>query len=138
MSKLVLNRIEDKVYYNDIELKINKQSSKGPGNEVVYIKDLPESNGQTWISLKKLNEGLNEFECKPKTYTHKEKYTLTDDEQKRITELQNEITKIIETAKQRYVEEPTLTIKQVDALSNEDRLAYIDNVKKYLESLLNN
>ena len=71
---LKLERIEDKVYYNGVELKINKQASKGPNNEVVYIKDCLESNGQTWISLNRLKDGINEIECKGRVVTSHNKY----------------------------------------------------------------
>ena len=61
---LILERKDDKVYYNGVELKINKQSTKGPGHEAVYIADCPEAMGQKWVSLKRLNDGINEIECK--------------------------------------------------------------------------
>ena len=131
---LKLERKENKVYYNNVELKINKQASKGPGNEVVFIKECPEANGQTWISLSRLQEGFNEIECKQRNVTVSTKYTLTVEEQNRINELQREIDEIRENAKKRYVAKPNFNI-DVTKLSDEERLAHIDIVKKYLASL---
>jgi hypothetical protein len=131
---LKLERIENKVYYNGVELKINKQASKGPGNEVVYVKDCPEANGQTWVSLSRLQEGINELECKQRNVTSHAKYTLTVEEQNRINELQREIDEIRENAKKRYVEKPNFNI-DITKLSDEEKLAHIDIVKKYLASL---
>ena len=134
---LKLEKIEDKVYYNGKELKINKQASKGPGNEVVYIKDCPEANGQTWISLKRLNDGMNEIECKAREITTNGKYTLTEEEQDRINELQAEIDSIKEAAKARYVERPNLKL-DYSKLTAEQKQAEIDKVQKYIEFLRNN
>lgn len=131
---LKLERIEDKVYYNGLELKINKQASKGSGNEVVDISKLPEANGQKWISLNRLHNGINEIECKAREITLNKKYELTKEEKSRIAELQSEIDSIIENAKSRYVEKPNFNVN-VDKLTEEERLAHIEQVQKYLASL---
>ena len=135
---LKLERIDDEVYYNGMKLKINKQKSKGPKNEVVYIKDCPEANGQTWISLSRLVDGENEIECKARELkTHKTpapKYELTKDEESRIAELQAEIDKIIDTAKARYVEKPNLDI-DISTLSEEEKQAHIEQVQNYIKYL---
>ena len=131
---LKLERIEDKVYYNGIELKINKQASKGPNNEVVYIKDCLESNGQTWISLNRLKDGINEIECKGRVVTSHNKYELTNEEKSRIAELQSEIDAIIEKAKARYVAKPNLNVN-VAKMTAEEKAAYIVTIQNYLASL---
>lgn len=127
---LKLERIEDKVYYNGVELKINKQASKGPGNEVVYIKNCPEANGQTWLSLSKLKDGVNEFECKAREITATNKYTLTAEETARIAELQSEIDAIKEAAKARYVAKPNLNIDP-RKMTLEERKAKIAELTAY-------
>lgn len=131
---LKLERIEDKVYYNGIELKINKQASKGPGNEVVDVSKLPEANGQKWISLSRLQPGINEIECKAREITTSKKYELTTEEQSRIAELQSEIDAIIENAKSRYVAKPNLNVN-VAKMTAEEKAAYIVTVQNYLASL---
>ena len=131
---LKLERIEDKVYYNGVELKINKQASKGPNNEVVYIKDCLESNGQTWISLNRLKDGINEIECKGRVVTSHNKYELTNEEKLRIEELQREIDEIKENAKKRYVERPNFNV-DISKLSEEEKAEHIRSVERYIEFL---
>lgn len=131
---LILERKDDKVYYNGVELKINKQSTKGPGHEAVYIADCPEAMGQKWVSLKRLNDGINEIECKAREVSSNNKYRLTDDEKAEIDELQSRIDEIINNAKQRYVKVPNLNVN-VDKLSHEEKLEHIETVQKYLDSL---
>ena len=131
---LRLERKENKVYYNGVELKINKQASKGPGNEVVYVKDCAEANGQTWVSLSRLQEGINELECKQRNVTMSTRYTLTQEEQDRINELQREIDEIRENAKKRYVAKPNLNVN-IANMSAEEKAEHIEQLKKYLASL---
>lgn len=135
---LKLNRKENEVYYNGIKLRINKQASKGPGNEVVYIKDCPEANGQTWISLSRLEEGENEIECKARELKSRPapapKYELTKEEAAQVAELQAKIDVIIDAAKARYVERPNLDI-DVTTLTEEEKQAHIEQVEKYVEYL---
>ena len=133
---LKLERINDEVYYNDTKLKINKQASKGLGNEVVYIKDCAEANGQTWISLSRLHEGINEIECKARELTTHNKYELTKEEASRIAELQAEIDAIKAAAKARYVEKPNFKL-DVSKLSEEERQAHIEKVQNYVRYLQN-
>lgn len=133
---LKLERINDEVYYNDTKLKINKQASKGLGNEVVYIKDCAEANGQTWISLSRLHEGINEIECKARELTTHNKYELTKEELSRIAELQAEIDAIKAAAKARYVEKPNFKL-DVSKLSEEERQAHIEKVQNYVRYLQN-
>lgn len=131
---LKLERIEDKVYYNGVELKINKQASKGLGNEVVDISKLNEANGQKWISLNRLQQGMNEIECKGRVVTTSTKYELTNEEKLRIEELQREIDEIKENAKKRYVEKPNFKV-DVSKLSEEEKLEHIRSVERYIEFL---
>ena len=135
---IVLNRINDKVYFDGKELKINKQETKGPNKEVVSIDGLPGSNGQKWISLSKLKEGLNEVETKRhERTTSNKKYELTDDEQRQIDEYQAKIDAIIEGARARYIEKPNLNIK-VENLSNDEVQRQIDLLNKYIQNLKDN
>ena len=131
---LRLERKENRVYYNGVELKINKQASKGPGNEVVYVKDCAEANGQTWVSLSRLQEGINELECKQRNVTMSTKYNLTQEEKDRIDALQREIDEIRENAKKRYVAKPNLNVN-IANMSAEEKAEHIEQLKKYLASL---
>lgn len=133
---LKLERIENEVYYNGIKLKINKQASKGPGNEAVYIKDCAEANGQSWISLSRLQEGINEIECKARELTTHKKYELTKEESSRIAELQAEIDAIKEAAKARYVEKPNFKL-DISKLSEAEKQAHIEQVQNYVKYLQN-
>lgn len=133
---LKLEKIENEVYYNGIKLRINKQASKGPGNEVVYIKDCPEANGQTWISLSRLKDGINEIECKARELTTHNKYELTKDELSRIAELQAEIDAIKAAAKARYVEKPNFKV-DISKLSDAEKQAHIEKVQNYVKYLQN-
>ena len=127
---LVLERQNDKVYYNGVELKINKQASKGPGNEVVFVKNCPEANGQTWVSLSRLKEGTNELECKAREFSATNKYTLTTEEAARIAEIQAEIDAIKDAAKARYVAKPNLNADP-SKMTEAERLAAIEQIKAY-------
>lgn len=131
---LKLERIKDKVYYNKAELKINKQSSKGPGHEAVDISELAEANGQKWISLSRLEQGINEIECKARNVKQNKKYELTKEEQQEVDKLQSKIDVIVEKAKTRYVAKPSMNVN-VAAMSKEEKAAYIETLNKYLESL---
>lgn len=133
---LKLERIENEVYCDGVKLRINKQASKGPNNEVVYIKDCPEANGQTWISLSRLKEGVNEIECKGRVVTTPNKYELTNEEKLRIEELQKEIDEIKENAKKRYVEKPNFKV-DISKLSEEEKQAHIEQVQNYVKYLQN-
>lgn len=133
---LKLERIENEVYYNGTKLRINKQASKGPGNEVVYIKDCPEANGQTWISLSRLHDGENEIECKARELTTHNKYELTKDELSRIAELQAEIDAIKAAAKARYVEKPNFKV-DISKLTEAEKQAHIEQVQNYMKYLQN-
>ena len=130
---LVLERKGCEVFHNNNKLKINTQSSKGPNKEVVWVGDLEEANGQQWVSLSKLKEGINEIECKKRVIKNGSKYFLTEEERQRIEEIDKEKEAIIENAKQRYENVKKLENKQLDAkdLTIEERQAMID----YLMSL---
>lgn len=127
---LVLERKGGEVFHNGSKLTIVKQETKGPGKEVVKIKGLEGSNGQQWISLSRLVEGNNEVECQGREVTTTSKYTLTAEEAKRVKELQDELNKIIQGAKDRYVQKPNLAIDP-SKMSEAERLAKIEELKKY-------
>ncbi|NLL64076.1 MAG: hypothetical protein GX241_07620 [Ruminococcaceae bacterium] len=143
-NKLILVRRGNEVFCNDIKLYINEQRTKndGKGAPVVKIEGLPNSNGQKWISLNKLNEGENVIEAKGANRTSsKNKYILTPDEQKIVNELQSEIDKlqskmnsIIEKAKERYVPIPDLKV-DINSLSQEERIKLLGSLESYLSAL---
>ena len=129
---LELERRNDEVFYNGTKLKINAQASKGPNNEVVYVADLPEANGQKWISLKKLHEGINELECQGREVTISKKYVLTPEEAQKVAELQAQIDAIINAAKSRYV--PKTNINDINKLTTEQKLALIAQLEAQLKT----
>lgn len=127
---LKLERIENEVYCEGKKLTIVPQTTKGPNMEVVKIEGLPGSNGQKWVSLRKLHEGINEIECQAKEVTTHKKYQLTEEEQNEINTLQSRIDEIIENAKRRYVEKPNLNLDP-SKLTLEERLAEVEKLKAY-------
>ena len=129
---LVLERNGAQVFHNGVELKINEQRSKGPNNEVVWIGDLNEANGQKWISLSRLNEGINEIVAKGRVVKSSKKYELTLEEAEEVALLQEKIDNIIKVAKARYVAKPNLNVK-VDELSEEEKDALIEQLQSYLK-----
>lgn len=126
MLKLI--RKENKVYYNDKELTIVAQATKGPGKEVVKIDGLEGSNGQKWISLSRLVEGVNEIETTARQVTNK--YELTQEEQNEINSLQARIDEIISNAKARIVTRPKLDFDPAK-MTEAERLAKIEELKRY-------
>ena len=100
---LVLERKGDEVFCEGQKLTIVKQATKGPGKEVVKVDGLAGANGQKWVSLSKLNEGLNEIETSAHERVVGQKYELTQEEKDEIAMYQSKIDSIIENAKKRYV-----------------------------------
>lgn len=127
---LVLERKGNEVFCNGQKLTIVTQATKGPGKEVVKVQGLEGSNGQKWVSLSKLVEGLNEIECQGREVVSTQKYTLTQEERERVNQLQSEIDSIINKAKERYVSKPNLNMDP-SKLTEEERLALIDQITKY-------
>lgn len=132
---LVLERKGCEVFYNNKQLKINTQSSKGPNKEVVWVGDLEEANGQQWVSLSKLKEGTNEIECKKRVIKNGNKYFLTEEERQRIEEIDKEKEAIIENAKQRY--ETCKNLDKIDPskMSQSEIDKAIENLILYKKSL---
>ena len=126
-----LERINDEVFFEGKKLTIVAQATKGPGKEVVKIEGLPGSNGQKWISLKRLEQGINEIQCEAREVTVGAKYKLTAEEQARVNELQAEIDEIINAAKARYVAKPDMNIDP-SKMTEAERLAKIAELKAYL------
>ena len=56
---LVLTRKGVDVFHDKVKLTVVAQATKGANKEVVKIDGLPGSNGQKWISLSTLKEGIN-------------------------------------------------------------------------------
>lgn len=125
-----LERINGEVFFEGKKLTIVAQATKGPGKEVVKIEGLPGSNGQKWISLKRLEEGINEIQCEAREVTVGAKYKLTAEEQARVNELQNEIDTIINAAKARYVAKPDLSVDPT-TMTEAERKAKIAELKAY-------
>lgn len=121
---LELERKGCEVFCNGVKLTIVAQASKGEGKEVVKIEGLEGSNGQKWLSLSMLKEGLNVFDnLKAKSTKN---YQLTQDEQNEIDMLQSRINEIIENAKARFV--PTKA-KKVTEMNEEELEAYIASLE---------
>lgn len=99
---LTLFRKGNKVFYNNQELTIVEQKTKGEGREVVKIAGLDGSNGQKWISLSKLVEGKNELTGLKKVERTINVYTLTKEEKEEVDKLQKQIDDIVELAKTRH------------------------------------
>ena len=136
-----LEKINDKVYLvdennNKIELKINKQASKGEGKEVVDIEKYVGNKYQKWVSLSRLVEGENIIELKPRKEVNIEKYELTKEEQEEVDALQSRINEIIENAKKRFV--PKLDFKKmsnqayINSLSEQQRNELIELLSRKL------
>lgn len=138
-QKLILERVGNEVHCNGKKVTIVKQASKGENKEVVKIEGLPGSNGQKYISLSKLKQGKNEFECAAKATTSTSKpskveYILTKEEQEKVNKLQSEIDAIIEEAKARFVPSPDLNCDPTQ-MSEEERLAKAAELEKWLAML---
>lgn len=127
MSKIELVRIGNEVFYNDVQLTIVKQATKGPGKEVVNIEKVPNSL-QSWVSLSKLKEGKNVIETK-KTNRTSSSYTLTKEEQEQVNKLQKQIDAIIEVAKKRFVPKS----KSISEMSIEEIQEYLKTKKEELK-----
>lgn len=126
---LVLERKDNEVFCDGKKLTINPQSTKGPNKEVVKIDGLEGSNGQKWVSLTRLEEGLNSIETTQRIVTSSKKYTLTSDEQEKVDNLQSQIDSIIEVAKSRYV--PNLSVKDLEkntSLTKEQKIEYLQKL----------
>lgn len=115
------------VFYEGTKLTRVDQATKGPGNEVIKIEGLEGSNGAKWISLSKLQEGLNEIEVKGKTVTNSGSYTLTQSEKDEIAKLQKRIDEIKAIGRKRYeLTKP----KDLTKMSIEELEAYLVEKRK--------
>ena len=131
---LVLERKGNEVFCQGQKLTIVAQATKGPGKEVVKVAGLDGANGQKWISLSRLVEGLNEIECVAREVTTSQKYTLTADEANEVKELQARIDEIIANAKARYVEKPNLKA-DITKMSQAEKNKLASQLEAYLISL---
>lgn len=137
MDKLILTRKGRDVYFENRKLTRVDQATKGPGNEVIKIDGLPNSNGKKWISLNLLAEGENALTCSakvvtrhPQTASQKRNYVLTPEEDARVKVLQEQIDAIIAAAKARYIPKPDLDVDP-SQMTPEQRAAKIEEVRKY-------
>lgn len=125
MIKLI--RKQNEIYTESGEkCRIVPQATKGPNKEVVYIGGLEGSNGQKWISLTKLVEGLNEIECHGKEVST---YSLTAEERAQIEALEAQIKQIKDNAKARYAK---TSKKSINDMSIEELEAFIAQRKREL------
>jgi hypothetical protein len=131
---LKLTRKGDRVYHNNVELKINPQASKGPGAEVVKLSGIADAEGREWISLSLLQEGENIFtsEDLKKRQRKGRDYELTEEEQAQVDELQRQIDVIIDAARSRYV--PPVK-KKLEDMNLEELEAYIAMRKAKLQQV---
>lgn len=128
---LVLTRKGNEVFHDGKKLTIVAQASKGPGKEVVKVDGLPGSNGQKWVSLSTLKEGMNEIQAKGREVTSSGgSYSLTPEEAKRVAELRAELDAIIAGAKARFVPKPKLDVNP-DELTEAEKLAKLEEIKKF-------
>ena len=130
---LVLERKGSEVFCNGQKLTIVAQATKGPGKEVVKVAGLEGANGQKWVSLSRLVEGLNEIETNAREVTT-QKYSLTAEEAQEVRELQARIDSIIAQAKARYVAKPNLNVDP-SKMSTEDKLALASQLEAYIATL---
>lgn len=130
---LELERKGDEVFYQNHKLTIVAQATKGIGKEVVKIEGLEGSNGQKWISLSRLKEGINQIETQAREVSSKS-YTLTFEEQQQINDLQAQIDAIIEKAKARYVKVPNLKV-DTSKMSQEEKDALANQLEAYLATI---
>lgn len=133
---LELTRKGNDVWNGTTKLTRVDQATKGPGNEVIKIEGLSGANGAKWISLSKLKQGLNEVEVsgkKASSTTNTQSYTLTKDEKFLIDGWKEQIEKVINVAKSRYVKLPTY--EEVTTMSPEEREEKALEVEKYLKTL---
>ena len=131
---LKLERIGRDVFYEGTKLTRVDQATKGPGNEVIKIEGLEGSNGAKWISLSKLQEGLNEIEVKGKVVTNSGSYTLTQSEKDEIAKLQKRIDEIKAIGRKRYqLTKPRdlteLSIEELEAYLVEKRKLHQEQMK---------
>lgn len=122
------------VFYEGTKLTRVDQATKGPGNEVIKIEGLEGSNGAKWISLSKLQEGLNEIEVKGKTVTNSGSYTLTQSEKDEIAKLQKRIDEIKAIGRKRYeLTKPRdltkMSIEELEAYLVEKRKIHQEQMK---------
>ena len=118
---------------NGQKLTMVEQASKGPGNEVIKIEGLEGANGAKWISLSKLQEGLNQVNTKGKEVVATQSYTLNMVEKAEIDKLQARINEIKDAARKRYVAKPQFV--DPTGLSKEQREAKALEIEKYLKAL---
>lgn len=122
----------NEVFYGDKKLTIIAQATKGEGKEVVKVEGIKEANGQKFVSLSKLVEGINTLECKAREVVNSKKYVLTETEKLEVEELQSKIDAIIEVAKSRYV--PTIS-KPIAKMSETELTEYVTKLQTQLEAM---
>ena len=129
---LVLTRKGMDVFHDNVKLTMVAQATKGANKEVVKIDGLPGSNGQKWLSLSTLKEGLNKLNnLKGREVTVTSKgYSLTTEEQKKVDALQAQIDVIVNAAKARYTPKPNMNVNPAKMTKAEREAKYAE-IKKY-------
>ena len=138
MKKVEIVKNGYEITVNGIVCKVIKQESKGTNKEVVDIEKVVGTEYQRYVSLSKLVEGLQTVELKPRKIVESRQYTLTQDEQTKIKELQTQIDNIIEVAKARYVKISFKSTIDTSKLSDTQKLEAIRQLEIQLEKLKSN
>jgi hypothetical protein len=127
---LELTRKGRDVYHGTKKLTMVEQASKGPNNEVIKIEGLEGANGAKWISLSKLQEGLNQLNTKGRDVVATQTYTLNMVEKAEVDRLQAEINKIKDAARARYAATPRFKpVGEMNAQELEKYIEYLTALK---------
>lgn len=134
MKKVEIVKNGYEIIVNNVACKVIKQESKGLNKEVVDIEKAVGPEYQRYVSLSKLVDGSQIVELKPRKIVESKQYSLTQDEQTQIDELQAQIDAIIEAAKARYVAPSKVNLNNINNLTNEQKLALIAQLEAQLKS----
>lgn len=127
--KIELVRKENKVYYNDAEVRINPQATKN--YPVVDLLKLGLDDWQRYVALNSLKEGLNIVELKPRKQTDSA-IVLTQEEKAQIAELEARIKEIKENARKRTPVKKAINLKDISKLSQDEVKTAIAELEAYL------
>ena len=129
--KIVLKRIDNRVYYGEKELKINEQKTKGPGKEVIDISSIGGDDYQKWLSLSLLKEGDNEIELKDRRTNSI--LNLTEEEKLEIAKLEKQIEEIKDKARERK----PIDLKKLDPskMTQDEKLKAIEMLQDLINKM---
>ena len=135
MKKVEIVKNGYEIIVNNVACKVIKQESKGLNKEVVDIEKAVGPEYQRYVSLSKLVDGSQIVELKPRKIVESKQYSLTQEEQTQIDELQAQIDAIIEAAKARYVKVSFKSTIDTSKLSDAQKLEAIRQLEAQLEKL---